>query len=150
MATSYESVVTGLATQWRSLRAWRAPLPALVVIDEYKDGDRLGFAKHKDRSAHILLTGRSDRSLARDLTTALHELAHLAAPTFIKHELPWRELYVAGVVEALGLPSFEANGFELDVQITALDAQVTHAVWGWLNRTGQTSVLCAIGALVKK
>lgn len=134
-----EDVVVHWANQWRSLRAWRATIPMVITVEPYKRG-YLGKAWSHRGDAKIRLTGK----LHIDLATALHELAHLAAPNSEAHGMHWRELFVAATAEALDISPDE---FEVEVSYNDLDRQVEDAVATWLARSGQTAVLRAIGVM---
>ncbi len=132
-------VVTHWAHVWRHLTAWGAPVPATFTIKPYKKG-RLGLAHPHVCTAEIRVTG----ILGEDLSTALHELAHLAAPGYEHHGDRWRDVYIRAAAEALGC---DVHSFDVDVGISALDAQVREAVDRWLVRSGQLTVLTAIGVV---
>lgn len=133
-------VIRHYADRWRTLAAWRAHLPALVAIRKMAPGQRrMGLAHPDECRAIVYVSG----DLAEDLATVIHELAHLAAPNHANHGEQWCELFIAATAEVTGL---EAEGFDLDVPITDLDAQVRDAIADWLARTGQAAVLRAIGA----
>lgn len=136
-------VVRTYADRWRSLAAWRAPLDVTVdvVPAPAHVRRRMGTAFNCQRRARIYV--HADVRLADNLSTVLHELAHLAAPSFVRHARPWREVYTCAAIEALGLP--ESYAFELDVDIQGLDEQVTAAIDVWLTRSGQRAVLSAVG-----
>ena len=69
-------VISHWAHTWRNLAAWGAELPATFKIKPIRDSARvLGRAHCDKRLAEIFVTGQ----LAEDLSTVLHELAHLAA-----------------------------------------------------------------------
>lgn len=134
-------VVRHWLTRWRALRAWRAPLDVALVVEPYRRGRALGLAHDGPlcgRKATVYVTGH----LAEDLATALHELAHLAAPRSEHHGALWRTTFAAGAEEALGLPS---GSLEPDVTQRDLDAQVREACEAWLTSTGQRAVLRAAG-----
>ena len=57
MAVSQQDVIRRWASTWRNLAAWRAPLPAIVAIEKYKGGDKLGVAHCHERRAVIYQTG---------------------------------------------------------------------------------------------
>lgn len=134
-------VIKSWAETWRSLAAWRAPLNVEITVKpQPKHVRRLGTAQARQKTAIIYAIG----DLAEDLGTALHEMAHLAAPVYVAHERPWREIFVAAATEALGC---NADLFDLDVTVVDLDAQVVAAVDGWLARTGQITVLRALGII---
>ena len=135
-----DDVVTHWANTWRSLAAWKAPIPMAITIKPYKGTRRVGVAWCRQGRANVYVTG----NLAFDLATALHELAHLAAPNSEHHGERWREIFVAAVAEACGV---DADEFEIDVAITDLDKQAQEAVAAWLMRSGQSVVLRAIGVL---
>lgn len=139
--TTQQDIVKHWTFTWRSLAAWRAPLPMRITFKPLKRGGRsVGTAWSCQGRAVVKLTGK----LAYDLATALHEMAHLAAPNSEHHGEKWRELFVAATCEALGLTS---DHFETDVPYADLDGQVEDAVAAWLDRTGQASVLRAIGVM---
>jgi hypothetical protein len=138
---TYTDVVTHWARHWRTLAAWGAPVPAAITIKHHEGQRRLGRARPYLCTAEILTTG----DLADDLGTALHELAHLAAPGSEHHGKRWREIYARAAAEALRC---DRDLFDLDVTITGLDAQVREAAGRWLARTGQQAVLKAIGVTV--
>lgn len=131
------------AGRWRSLAAWGAPLRMEIEVREYKGGATLGWAWAGRGECVVRLTG----DLARDLGTALHELAHLAAPSYVHHERPWREMYARAAGEAL---TRDPSMIDLDVDKYALDDQVVHMVRHWLRCTGQDVVLRAIGVLPRE
>jgi hypothetical protein len=135
-----DDVIAHWANTWRSLSAWGAPVPMRIELKPHKGQRFVGLAWCYQGRALIRVTG----NLAFDLSTALHELAHLAAPNSEHHGERWREIYVAGVAEACGV---DADEFEIDVTITDLDKQVRDAVAGWLMRSGQATVLRAIGVM---
>jgi hypothetical protein len=135
-----DDVVTHWANTWRSLAAWKASIPMRIDVKPYKGTRRVGVAWSCEGRANVYVTG----NLAFDLATALHELAHLAAPDSEHHGDRWREIFVAAVAEACGV---DADDFEIDVAITDLDAQAQEAVAAWLVRSGQATVLRAIGVL---
>lgn len=140
MTTAIDVVRAWLVT-WRTLRAWRAPLDVALAVEPYRGGRELGLARDSyctGRSATVWVTGH----LAEDLSTALHELAHLAAPRSTHHGALWRETYAAGAQEALGLPPYS---LEPDVTAHDLDVQVREACEAWLTRTGQRVMLRAAG-----
>jgi hypothetical protein len=112
-------------------------LPAAITLKPYKRGQRrLGFAKPGHCVATVYITG----NLAEDLSTVLHELAHLAAPGHEHHGERWRELFIAAVAEACGC---DPDAIEPEVVITDLDSQVLAEVAAWLIRSGQHAVLKA-------
>ncbi len=131
-------VISHWAHSWRNLAAWGAPLPATLDIKPHEGQRRLGRAYYATRCAEVLITG----ALHEDLGTVLHELAHLAAPDGTKHGKHWREIYVRAVAEAFGV---DKDIFDIEVKITALDAQVRHEAQKWLVRSGQLVVLRALG-----
>jgi hypothetical protein len=133
-------VISHWAHTWRNLAAWGAQLPATFKIVPHKGQRRLGRADCLKRQAEILVTGQ----LAEDLATVLHELAHLAAPNYVRHEEPWRLMFAAAVAEATGCDPW---AFDLDVSISDLDAQCRDAIAGWLVRSGQAIVLRSIGVM---
>ncbi len=135
-----DDVITHWANTWRSLSAWGAPVPMRVELKPYKGTRFVGLAWCYQGRA----LGRVTGNLAFDLGTALHELAHLAAPNAEQHGERWREMFVAGVAEACGV---DADEFEIDVTITDLARQAREAVAGWLMRSGQAAVLRAIGVM---
>jgi hypothetical protein len=135
-----DDVVSHWANTWRSLAAWKAPIPMQIEIKPYKGTRRVGVAWCYQGRANVYVTG----DLAFDLATALHELAHLAAPNSEHHGERWREIFVAAVAEACGV---DPDEFEIDVKITDLDRQAREAVAGWLMHTGQATVLRAIGVM---
>jgi RES domain-containing protein len=128
------------ADRWRSLRAWRAPIAMQLTFKlQRKNSSRAGTAWSHQGRAVVYLTG----DLAYDLATALHELAHLAAPDSEHHGTHWRTLFVAAAVEACG---GSADDYEIDdVEYGELDAQVEDTVRTWLKQTGQAAILGAIG-----
>lgn len=133
----HQDVLQHWAERWRSLSAWRAVIPMRITFKTRKTKRRSGTAwSHEGRAVVYMTT-----NLVYDLATVLHELAHLAAPDSEHHGPHWRALFVAAAVEALGGP----DDYEVDVNITELDAQVEDAVRAWLKRTGQAAVLSAIG-----
>lgn len=139
--TSQIDIIKYWATQWRSLRAWRAAIAMTrFEYEEYKGRGPAGHARNSDSRIVVRLTGR----LHFDLATVLHELAHLAAPNSEHHGLAWRELFAAAAAEALGM---QIDDFEIDVAYSQLDRQIEDAVDGWLVRSGQTAVLRAIGVM---
>jgi hypothetical protein len=135
-------VLNTWATRWKSLAAWRAPLDVGVTIKPRPAHvvNRLGTAHCADRKATVYATG----DLTEDLCTILHELAHLAAPRWTRHEMLWRMLYLAAVVEATQRPG---HLFDPNVTIVDLDAQVVSAIDAWLTKSGQRAVLQAVGVL---
>jgi hypothetical protein len=135
-----DDVILHWSNTWRSLAAWGAPIPMRVELKPYKGQQFVGLAWSCQGRALVRVTG----DLAFDLGTALHELAHLAAPNAEHHGDRWREMFVAGVAEACGV---DADEFEIDVTITDLNRQVHDAVAGWLMRSGQATVLRAIGVM---
>lgn len=144
MSVTYEDIVQHYASAWRTLRAWRAPLPAKLTFEEWKHQRVVGFARPWRREVTIRYTGRDLRSLAFDLGTVLHELAHLAAPNLVHHEQPWRELFVASCVEVCKTAG-GIDAFDTDVAITDLDVQVRSEVLRWLNFTGEAKMLTTLG-----
>ncbi len=135
-----EDVLKHWADRWRNLAAWGAPIPMHVKIIPDNGCGVLGRARPARGTATVKATG----NLAGNLKTILHELAHLAAPTFVHHEITWRELFTRGASEALGA---HAADFDLDVTLFDLNQQVEDAVETWLKRSGQGAVLRAIGVL---
>lgn len=133
-------VLKSWADRWRSLAAWGAPLPMSIEILDDKGRGPLGKAWSYACSAIVYDTGH----LPGNLKTILHELAHLAAPNYVQHELPWRRMFVRAACEALGA---RVEDFELDVDLLTLNNQVEDAVKAWLDRSGQAVVLKAIGVL---
>ncbi len=127
-------IVAKFAGQWPSLKAWRANLPMDIEIKPHKGEATIGLAWSRQCRALI----RTTRSLVVDLDTVIHELAHLAAPNHVSHGAEWRELYVAGLCEALG---DDAHNFETDCQLADLQKQGQAAVEHWLRRTGQWQFL---------
>lgn len=130
------------ANEWRSLAAWGAPISMQLEIrpSKYCDPATLGRANSWRGTAWAYDTG----DLVCNLKTVLHELAHLAAPDSVRHAKRWRELYVRAASEALGA---SVDDFDLDVELLALNQQVERAVRDWLDRSGQTVVLRAIGVI---
>lgn len=126
--------------EWRSLAAWGAPITINLRVEEHKGQSILGLAWSHRGNCMVRLTG----DLPRDLATALHEIAHLAAPDSVHHELPWRQMYARAAGEALGE---DPAVIELDTDLYDLDKQVMRMVQRWFDRTGQTTVLRAIGVL---
>jgi hypothetical protein len=121
------------AQAWRSLRAWRAPLPTLVIVEPYRGGGRLGVARCGLRTATVYATG----DLAEDLSTVLHELAHLAAPLAARsHGSEWRALFVAAAREVTGGEDDDLD--DLNLTTTDLDAAIRDEIAEWLSRTSQT------------
>lgn len=135
-----DDVVTHWADTWRSLAAWGAPIPMRVTVKPYKGTQRVGVAWCYQGRANVYVTG----DLAFDLATALHELAHLAAPNSEHHGERWKLIFAKAVGEACGV---DPDEFEIDVKITDLDRQAREAVAGWLMRSGQSVVLRAIGVM---
>lgn len=136
-----DDVIAHWANTWRSLAAWGAPIPMQVKLEPYKGTHYVGLAWCRQGRALVRVTG----DLAFDLGTTLHELAHLAAPNSEHHGQRWRAIFVKGVAEACKVDPHE---FEIeDIKVTDLDAQVRDAVAGWLVRSGQSTVLRAIGVL---
>lgn|GEM_PF-4711445 len=131
-------VLRSWAGKWRNLHAWRRPLPAVVDVGKHRGERYVGLASPAECAALILDTG----CLADGLKTALHELAHLAAPNRVAHGLAWARLYVAGAAEALGV--------EIDpgMRPADLDRAVTRAADHWLTASGQRQFLRAIGVRV--
>ncbi len=133
-----QDVIQHWADRWRSLSAWRAAIPMRITVKTRKTKRRAGTAWSHEGRAIVYLSG----NLAYDLATALHELAHLAAPNSEHHGEQWCKLFVAAAVEAFGGP----NDYEIDdINYSELDAQVEDACRAWLKRTGQADVLRAIG-----
>ena len=128
------------AGEWRSLAAWGAPLHINLTIKPYNGQRLLGWAYPHRGDCVVRLTG----DLPRDLATALHEMAHLAAPSYVMHELPWRQMFARAAGEALGE---DPGVIELDVDLFDLDKQVMRMVYRWLERSGQHAVLSALGVL---
>jgi hypothetical protein len=134
-------VISHWGHTWLSLAAWQAPLNvSLRYRVRPTNQRRLGTAHCARRVATVYLTGH----LAEDLSTVLHELAHLAAPINADHGPRWRELYVAASAEALAA---DASVFETETSILDLDRQVVTVAHDWLRRSGQLAVLTAIGVV---
>jgi hypothetical protein len=133
-------IIKHWADAWRSLAAWGAPIPMSIDIRRDNGCGVLGLARPAHGTAFVKDTG----DLVGNLKTALHELAHLAAPSHTHHGIAWRELFTRGAAEALGVSVYN---FDLDVSLEALNDQVADAVREWLERSGQTVVLRAIGVL---
>lgn len=133
-------VLKSWADRWRSLAAWGGQVSMLVEIKPDNGCGVLGLARPGLGHAYVKDTG----DLAQGLKTILHELAHLAAPSFTHHSRRWRLLFVLGACEALDC---DVEDFELDVTLADLNRQVEEAVATWLDRSGQTVVLKAIGVL---
>jgi hypothetical protein len=117
--------VKAYADRWRSLRSWGAPLDMLIRVEAHKGGKYLGLAKSYACAAIVYCTG----SLALDLATAVHEMAHLAAPDSEKHGRRWREVFVRAAAEAFDC---DVDDFDVDVKTGDLDAQVEDAARNWL------------------
>ena len=135
-----DDVIKHWANQWRSLAAWSAPIPMQVNVKPHKGTRRVGVAWCYQGRANVYVTG----NLAFDLATVLHELAHLAAPNSEHHGERWKAIFARAVAEACGV---DADEFEIDVVITDLDKQAQEAIASWLMRSGQATVLRAIGVM---
>ena len=137
-------VVKSHAADWVSLAAWRGALTAhatiAVVPRPARYTRRLGTAWTCEQRAVVYATG----DLITDLPTVLHELAHLAAPTRVHHDRPWRVLYLDAVAEATRTPR---ELLDADVALDDLRAQAEAAIRAWLDATGQLTVLRALGIL---
>lgn len=120
-------IVRYWADRWRTLAAWCAELPAIVTVEMYAGQRLLGRATYATRHAMVRVTG----DLAEDLGTALHELAHLAAPVGTRHSKRWRVLYARAAAEAFGLGS--AEEIDPSVQIRDLDMQITDLAREWIR-----------------
>lgn len=136
-------VIKSYADSWRSLASWRVPLDVTVAVKPMPAHHtrRLGTAFVCQRRANVYVI---DHDVTGALSTLLHELAHLAAPDFTHHELPWREIYVNAVAEAT---KSDASLFDLDVSLDELRPQVRAAIDAWLDASGQRAVLKAIGVM---
>ncbi len=119
--------IQAYAERWRSLRAWGAQLPMAIKVEKHKGQRVLGWANIGPCTTVIRCTG----NLARDLTTALHELAHLAAPGQTGHGERWREMFVRGAAEAFDC---DVDDFDTDVPYLDIDQQVIAAATVWLAR----------------
>lgn len=117
------------ADRWRSLRSWGAPVSMEIGVEPYKGRGALGLARSVRGMAMVYCTG----NLARDLATAVHELAHLAAPNYVRHERPWREMFARAAAEIF---ECDSDDFDTEVAIGDLDAQVEDAARGWLEDQG--------------
>jgi hypothetical protein len=136
-------VIKSYADTWRSLAAWRAPLDVAVKVTPMPAHHtrRLGTAWPCQRRANVYVI---DGDLTGALSTLLHELAHLAAPTYAGHEMPWRAVYVAAVAEATRC---DVDMFDTDLPLDEIRPQVHAAIDAWLDATGQRTVLTALGVI---
>lgn len=138
-----EDIIRKLARQWCGLLAWGAP----VRLDEIKVGKHNGtsYAGRANNRLHRIIVLQQG-SLSEDISTVLHELAHLAAPDQEHHGAHWRRLYTRAAAEAFSVPvdTFDAS---TDLIIGDLDAQIRDAARAWIKRSGDLATLRAIGAL---
>ncbi len=132
------TVLASYADRWRNLRAWRAPLPAVVTIEPWRGQQVVGYAVPARCETVIRQTPR----LADDLGTVLHELAHLAAPTRAGHDRAWRQLYALGAAEALALDPHTFVDAPTNQTLTSL---VREACDRWLTTSGQRAFLRTLG-----
>lgn len=138
MSTSALQVVRHHAEKWRHLLAWGAVLPAVIKVEPYQGGV-LGRGNCVSKLALVRVTG----NIAEDLATALHELAHVAAPMGDHHGKGWRTLFARAACEAFKLPR---DHFDHErVTVTDLDAQVVTEARFWLKRTGQSDMFRLLG-----
>lgn len=88
------------AENWKHLRAWGRPLVEveIKIVDARQNG-HTGYCRPAART----LTICAGRELASNLDTALHELAHCAAPADTHHGPAWREAYAMAVQEVTGI-----------------------------------------------
>ncbi len=135
-----EDVIVHWAHRWRNLSAWGRNLPSTVKLSPHNGQRILGRAHCITGLIEVYITG----SLAEDLSTVLHELAHVAAPLYNDHRDPWRKLYTSAVAEACRC---DVDQFDINVAVADLDDQCREAITGWLKRSGQLTVLRAIGVM---
>jgi len=96
---SDEQTVRYWASRWRQLVAWRRPLGHVTfATTPYKGRGVMGYARLATGVVMIELTG----DVVEDLGTALHELAHFAAPRS-HHGESWQAMYAAAVLEVAGV-----------------------------------------------
>lgn len=129
-ALNYETVVKRYAHQYLSLLAWGGAIPkAEFHFERYKGQRCKGWAN----SVRGTVVVRCSGSLADDLKTVLHELAHLAAPTSEHHGLAWKNVYARAAAEAFEM---DIDDFDLDVDKYAMDNQVKEAAEIYLAAQG--------------
>lgn len=119
-------VVQTYAENWRTLRAWGAPLPAAIRTEVHKGQRVLGWASPGRCATVVRCTG----DLARDLATVLHELAHLAAPSREGHGAVWKTMFARAAAEALDC---DVDDFDTDVAYMDMDQQVIDMATVWLE-----------------
>ena len=114
------TTVRNIADRWRGLLAWGSPITGAIDI---VDGSGGGYAKHDGHACIVFSNG----SLARSLTTVLHEMAHMAAPAGELHGRRWRGLLARATHEVTGVPV--PDGAPMQV----MDELVESAVRSWLT-----------------
>lgn len=143
---SHVDILTTWADRWRALRAWGRPLTEVairVIPRRTRHGSVLGRAHPAWRQIEIRVSG----DLVEDLATALHELAHVAAPAGAHHNEPWRRRFAAAVSEVTGItiPDPGPGG--------VVDALARDAIGAWWRRSGNeatVALLCPVGDTRKK
>lgn len=144
MSVLYVDVLSSWVTKWRSLVAWGAALAMPITLKEREHRGRvLGRAFPEHGNAIIFMTG----DLGEDLGTALHEMAHLAAPTGTGHGKRWREMYARAACEALGISDRFGWCHNLELAHEILDDEVVLEIQAWLGRTGQRAFLSSLGVI---
>jgi hypothetical protein len=124
--SGYLSMVQSYAERWRTLLAWGAHLPMVFKVETHKGQRVLGWARPGTCATVIRCTGR----LARDLTTVLHEMAHLAVPNSEGHGERWRTMFVRAAAEAF---RSDVDMFDIDMNYHDIDQQVIDAAETWLE-----------------
>ena len=138
-----EDVIRTFARRWCGLLAWGAP----VRLDEIQVGKYNGtaYAGRAYCGRHKIVVLQQG-SLSTDLSTVLHELAHLAAPNHEHHGAHWRRLYTRAAAEAFSV-SVDTFDPSCDLIIGDLDEQIREAARPWVKRNRQLATLKTIGAL---
>lgn len=119
------------AERWRGLRAWGRPLEEVSIeIQPYRGQAQCGTAWPTQRRC-VVRVGAGGH-VVYDLETALHELAHCAAPGDEHHGPKWRRPLVAAVLEVTGIAvADDGQPFEL------LDRACVDALRAWWHSSGQ-------------
>jgi hypothetical protein len=115
------------AVVWCRLATWGKPLtPTFKVEAWHVTYPVLGRAHPKTNLVEIYVTG----GIAEDLSTVLHELAHIASPAPPHHGIKWKIIYVRAVAEVC---QRDVASFDLEGDAATLDDQCRRAIELWLS-----------------
>lgn len=120
------------AAVWCHLAAWGKVLAPTLRVEAYLPFfPILGRANPKTNLVEIFVTG----GIAEDLSTVLHELAHISAPAPPHHGIKWKLSYMTAVAEVCRC---DVTSFNLDADPSELDDQCRKAIERWLIAEADT------------